>query len=173
MAVRGKVDHGGPRQSRVQPGKAGHSQVKTGTARYSHVQPGTVMKRSTTCYIFEKQAPWGYQILYWKGRLRHQLGPVWSSIWGMSELRALEESSGTTSGEYCQQWTTISGATCICDAVISTIPHPTSHPSLKVSLAKRYLLTDTTKSKLPETIRNLFLAERQTGPDLPFRCLDQ
>ena len=29
-------------------------------------------------------------------------------IWGMSE---------TTSGVYCQQWTAIRGATCICDAV--------------------------------------------------------
>ena len=25
--------------------------------------------------------------------------------------------SGTTSGAYCQQWTAIHGATCICDAV--------------------------------------------------------
>ena len=32
-------------------------------------------------------------------------------IWGMS---------GTTSGAYCQQWTTIRGATCICDAGFST-----------------------------------------------------
>ena len=31
-------------------------------------------------------------------------------IWGMS---------GTTSGAYCQQWTTIRGATCICDAVLN------------------------------------------------------
>ena len=29
--------------------------------------------------------------------------------------------SGTTSGAYCQQWTTICGATCICDAVFSSI----------------------------------------------------
>ena len=33
---------------------------------------------------------------------------VWGIIWGMS---------GTTFGPYCQQWTTIRGATCICDAV--------------------------------------------------------
>ena len=31
-------------------------------------------------------------------------------VWGMS---------GTTSGAYCQQWTKICGATCICDAVFS------------------------------------------------------
>ena len=34
-------------------------------------------------------------------------------IWGMSE---------TTSGAYCQQWTAIRGATCICDAVFSPVP---------------------------------------------------
>ena len=32
-------------------------------------------------------------------------------IWGMS---------GTTSGAYCQQWTTIRGATCICDENLAT-----------------------------------------------------
>ena len=31
-------------------------------------------------------------------------------IWSMSE---------TTSGAYCQQWTAIRGATCICDAILS------------------------------------------------------
>ena len=38
VVVCGKVDHGRPRQSQVQPGTAGHSQVKPGTARYSQVE---------------------------------------------------------------------------------------------------------------------------------------
>ena len=29
--------------------------------------------------------------------------------------------SGTTSGAYCQQWTTIRGATCICDAEMEKV----------------------------------------------------
>ena len=35
-----------------------------------------------------------------------------SIIWGIS---------GTTSGGYCQQWTAISGASCICDAVFPAV----------------------------------------------------
>ena len=42
--------------------------------------------------------------------LGHQLGHHLGHVSGMS---------GTTSGAYCQQWTTICGATCICDAVFN------------------------------------------------------
>ena len=42
VAVFGKVDHGRPRQSQV--------------------QPGTVLKEPIICYIFEKQGHRGYQI---------------------------------------------------------------------------------------------------------------
>ena len=41
-------------------------------------------------------------------QLGHHLGHVWGIIWHIP---------GTKSGAYCQQWTTISGASCICDAV--------------------------------------------------------
>ena len=39
-------------------------------------------------------------------------------IWGMP---------GTTSGAYCQQWTTITGATCICDAIFKVEVVPSEH----------------------------------------------
>ena len=55
----GKVNHGRPR----------YSQVQSGQVRYSQVQPGTVLKRPIMCYIFEKQALWGYQI--WGHQLGH------------------------------------------------------------------------------------------------------
>ena len=55
------------------------------------------------CYIFEKQALWGYQIWYWEVCLGHQLGHhlghVWSIIWGMSGA-----SSGACLVHYMGQW---------------------------------------------------------------------
>ena len=54
VAFSGKVNHGRPRYSQVQPG----------TVRYSQVQPGTVLKRPIMCDLFlEKQVLWlwGYQ----------------------------------------------------------------------------------------------------------------
>ena len=46
VAFSGKVNHGRPRYSQVQPG----------TVRYSQVQPGTVLKRPIMCDLFlEKQ----------------------------------------------------------------------------------------------------------------------
>ena len=50
----------------------------------SQVQPGTVPKRPIMCYIFEKQALWGYQIWYWEVCMGHQLGHHLGHIWGMS-----------------------------------------------------------------------------------------
>ena len=43
----------------------------------TNIRYGTVLKRPIMCYIFEKQALWGYQILYWKVCLGHHLGHVW------------------------------------------------------------------------------------------------
>ena len=55
--------------------------------------------------------------------LEHHMGHVCGIIWGMS---------GTTSGAYCLQWTTIRGATCICDAVFKvSFEHHVIHPSRK------------------------------------------
>ena len=54
VVISDKVVHGRPRQSQVQPGKAGC------TARYDQVQPGIVLKRPIMCYIFENQELRGY-----------------------------------------------------------------------------------------------------------------
>ena len=53
VAVYGRVDHGRPRQSQV--------------------QPGTVLKRPI---IFKKQALWGCQIWYWEEVTRRPLGDI-------------------------------------------------------------------------------------------------
>ena len=73
-------------------------------------------------------------------------GHIWGHVWSMSgtclghHLGHVWGMSGTTSGAYCQQWTTIRGATCICDAVFSTagalrigaVRESTIHPAVNL-----------------------------------------